>query len=587
MDKKKKITAGTLCAVLSVTMLAAGSTGAAEQSGQLPQEVTLPTPVKTIDPDQSSAGDTGYRVQEELMFDNPFGTKEIQNAVTEYDKYEEVEVERNRGTDRPVWRKGLSLSYWIKVPSGADGNYLPSGVLRWELDQELPQDDDYAKYMCSSYFDKMYQELGEEEKEASKTEESKVPYGSDFYFKYLETDGTDEDGAPKALEHTEGDRTGPVYDSRYFGINEEGLHVSKYYAYNPNYKPGFLKMADGSYYAQQPEYADAYYNDYHTMDISAGSKVRRADVHGELQIDVDNSIMWVPETEAGIQKNPNGRNYGEALKMQSENLFYMNSWTGNQEQKPVSYEAAETAALSPVTAVSDGAVIKNGNCDKWHQVTITFQNDKIGFYVDGTEVSTTKEYGVSGGMKLEDAAFYYFKGVNKGAGLRDTTFSYTEAVQPQNMSYGKTNHELLLEWLTDEHAKLYLGGTGSFADQCNLASQANAFYVDNINFYGELLSSEQIQVLYQKEAAARKEETPSSPEPVTAEAVIGDVDGNGSIELADAQLALKYALKIEHPDAGILGADKSKVADVNGNGSIDLEDVRIILRAALRMEQMD
>ena len=67
----------------------------------------------------------------------------------------------------------------------------------------------------------------------------------------------------------------------------------------------------------------------------------------------------------------------------------------------------------------------------------------------------------------------------------------------------------------------------------------------------------------------------------------GDVDGNGAIELVDAQKTLKYALKIEHPDAGILGANKLKAADVDENGSIELADAQKILKAALKLEKLD
>lgn len=598
-NKCKQVTAAVLCAAVSAVMLGTGSIRAEEQTEEPVQEVKLPIPIQTIDLDKDVVSGEGCRVDKELEFDNPFGTEEIQNAVREYDTYEEVELFRDLTTYRPVWKKGLTVSYWIKVPSDADAGYLPSGALRWELDQELPQENDYAKYICSSYFDKTYQEMSEEERQAAKKEESKVPYGSDFYFKFLETDGTDEDGAPKAAEHTEGDFTGPVYDNRYFSLSEGEMQVSRYYAFNPNYRRGFLRMSDGVYIAQAKEYAEGYYNDYHTMDIAAGSKVRRADVHGELQIDVDNSVLWVPETEKGIQKNPNAAGYGEPVNMHHMNLFYMNSWTKDGGPRPVSYEAVEHAALSPVTGVRDGAGVKYGNCDEWHQVTVTFQNDKVGFYVDGTEISVTEEYGILGGVDLRLGAFSSFRRVNKGRGLRGTSFFYSEGSDPNNLSYGPTNTQLLMEWLTNEDTKFYIGGAGSCAGEYNLASQANPFYMDDINFYGELLSTEQVQALYQKESAARSgaaEESPKPPAPAQSEQppvqsqepaqsaqpkVAGDVDGNGVFDLRDVQTALKLALKIELTDKEIDVQNARKVADVDENNVVNLEDAQRLLKAAL------
>ena len=138
-NKRKQIAAAALCAAVSAAMLGAGSIRAAEQTEEQSQEVKLPTPIQTIDLNQNVVSGEGCRVDGELVFDNPFGTEEIQNAVKEYDTYEEVELFKDVTTYRPVWKKGLTISYWVRVPSDADRGYLPSGALRWELDQELPR----------------------------------------------------------------------------------------------------------------------------------------------------------------------------------------------------------------------------------------------------------------------------------------------------------------------------------------------------------------------------------------------------------------------------------------------------------------
>lgn len=58
----------------------------------------------------------------------------------------------------------------------------------------------------------------------------------------------------------------------------------------------------------------------------------------------------------------------------------------------------------------------------------------------------------------------------------------------------------------------------------------------------------------------------------------GDLDGNKIIELADAQIALKAALKIIKTDATI-----AKAADVDGNGEVALSDAQQILKYALKI----
>lgn len=58
----------------------------------------------------------------------------------------------------------------------------------------------------------------------------------------------------------------------------------------------------------------------------------------------------------------------------------------------------------------------------------------------------------------------------------------------------------------------------------------------------------------------------------------GDLDGNKKVELADAQIVLKSALKIIN-----IEAIKSKSADVDANGKIELSDAQKILKYALKI----
>lgn len=66
------------------------------------------------------------------------------------------------------------------------------------------------------------------------------------------------------------------------------------------------------------------------------------------------------------------------------------------------------------------------------------------------------------------------------------------------------------------------------------------------------------------------------------EYMIGDIDNSGSIDLTDAQLTLKAALKIT-----TLNGPAAKAADVNSDGFIDLTDAQIILKLALRIMSID
>ena len=69
---------------------------------------------------------------------------------------------------------------------------------------------------------------------------------------------------------------------------------------------------------------------------------------------------------------------------------------------------------------------------------------------------------------------------------------------------------------------------------------------------------------------------------VTQERAKGDVDGNGTVELADAQLTLKAALRIIE-----LTGDDLKAADVDESGEVNLEDAQKVLKAALKIEPLE
>lgn len=64
-------------------------------------------------------------------------------------------------------------------------------------------------------------------------------------------------------------------------------------------------------------------------------------------------------------------------------------------------------------------------------------------------------------------------------------------------------------------------------------------------------------------------------------AVLGDVDGNGSREAADARLTLRAAVGLEDYAPG---SPEFAAADSNGDGVIDASDARAILRTAVELE---
>ena len=67
--------------------------------------------------------------------------------------------------------------------------------------------------------------------------------------------------------------------------------------------------------------------------------------------------------------------------------------------------------------------------------------------------------------------------------------------------------------------------------------------------------------------------------------VLGDVSGNGSVDAADARLALRIAVGLE--EACKPGSPAYAAADANGSGTVDSADARLILRAAVGLETLE
>ena len=161
------------------------------------------------------------------------------------------------------------------------------------------------------------------------------------------------------------------------------------------------------------------------------------------------------------------------------------------------YQSSKTQAISPVTSLDEkGKSVKNGNCDTWHQVTITLQNDWVEFYVDGVCANVDETYSSRGLDSLDNKKS--FKRLNKGTGLRYGWGSEKDAI---NFSYGNYVCRLLMDWITDEEATLHIGGAGQYADEYAQATVSNEFSIDDLKFYGELLTEDQIVAAYNQEVA--------------------------------------------------------------------------------------
>lgn len=550
---------------------------------------------------------TTQAISPQLTLDNPFAG--LGSELEEYDELADVTAQKIGTKYVPLWEKGVTLSYWIKVPVDEDGVYQNSSVLRWENDNEYYlQSDDYAKHMPTKLWDRQYALMSDAKKdEALKYSPSGVfMYGQaedgtyndpdgliDFYFEYQEGYyENDENGYFKPVEVTASDgKTGPVYDYALQQLMNAALKgktrftgSARYFFANPNYKSGFYLAADGSTftsweqatyetYSKLPGLKDSegnvtypttsYFEKIKDPDLTitpADSQIRYALEDGELQIDADNSIFWVPDDNQGINENTNVlASIGQQGGMHNGDVFFMNSWSESRGKDPQgngSYSSALYVEDSPVSIENK----KNANAGKWHHVAVVLQNDWVEFYVDGNHIDIEEKYSSRGATTLDTTKS--FKRFNKGAGMRNGAGSEKDM---GNIAFANYVCRLLMDWISDENSKLCLGGIGNYAIKYAQAYTTSKVCLANLDFYSTILTDEQVQAIYTGEA--------------TPEGIKGDVDGNGSVDLSDATLILKFALNIETP------TDAQKdVADMDGNGQIELGDATAALKAALNIQ---
>ena len=62
---------------------------------------------------------------------------------------------------------------------------------------------------------------------------------------------------------------------------------------------------------------------------------------------------------------------------------------------------------------------------------------------------------------------------------------------------------------------------------------------------------------------------------------LGDVDGSGVVDTADARLALRIAVGLEKDAAG---SPRYTAADVDFSGAVDTADARTILRVSVKLD---
>ena len=136
--------------------------------------------------------------------------------------------------------------------------------------------------------------------------------------------------------------------------------------------------------------------------------------------------------------------------------------------------------------------------------------------------------------------------------------------------FGGTNNQgasTLMKFLTSADTELYLGYQ-PMKGGMNYTKTSGCTFA-GMKAIDAALTDAQVKALYE-DRFNNGSNTQVEP---------GDFDGNGKVELVDAQSILKVALKLVTDATD----EQLAAADIDGNGKVELADAQLALKKALRL----
>lgn len=417
---------------------------------------------------------------------------QINNPFAGLDLTEEPENDEEYG---PQWTKGVTISYWVKVPTVEpvegeevdEDKILNDGVLFTFENIQRPDDvkDQYA-----------LDPNGE-----------KVTYEVNGYIKYLATqnyDPADPLYAQGTLSKLTDVNTGEEFQvlSDYGPLvrltpEYPGSAENKIYYRDDEMKKGTPAktvnvIENGKQVsAKLYELGANLYKDYCTLDTNEGSLVARGYINGSMQIAASNAFHFKEDDfYQKVTLDENGNDITIPIK---------GAYDINPNNKDEIGKFRQLRYYNCFYFEGDGTVTEEA--DEWHYVTCVIQNDWVQFYVDGEEIEADslgyhgEPFGSLNGKK-------YF---NNGFGIRYPYHigwaNVAEWIKDGTMTSGPSNcqAQTMLEWLSNEDTVLYIGYEGVCAESVEQDfGTLEGTLLDDITFYDVPLTAEQATVLYEK-----------------------------------------------------------------------------------------
>lgn len=401
---------------------------------------------KADDGETEEAGDTypiTYDAETETYTYNGNNRDRSHASVEIANPFAGLDLGEEAGTEgRPTWNSGVTISYWVKLSTGVSD----AAILNFNLEgkRRINNMDEWKYDLCCAYTkDDADYAMGEETTYIDKEGNTYTVLADAGRYVCFNPD------YPKTGCYRADDAAGVIY------AYEKGTDSSK----ESNWK--YLTWL-----------GEGQYEGYHArFDEKGGedSLISEAKINGSLSLYATGTVGFREDDGTGLELNENLPGYGKPVQIQVYNQYY---YWGNGSR----YSLKGSDLQVPVAAEKN----------TWHFVTVVIQNDHIQYYMDG--IKLTNEYLNWWGKPIEEEENVGGAAFNMGYGAR---------------MHGRTNHPAaifttghsILDVITDENTKLYVGGEGFGAEalgQDDLGTPSGV-QVRELRFYDTVIPENQIK----------------------------------------------------------------------------------------------
>lgn len=466
----------------------------------------------------------------------PVGTV-LQEAVTSHSAVEirnpfaglDLSEEPTISEDGATWNGGVTISYWVYVPEGTDedGNALDSVLLTFqnESDEDVYVLDDWIKYEAVQNYS---------------ADDPQYALGT------RETLTDDNTGA----QYTVASDYGPLVR---MNPDYEGSATNKIYYVTTETSKMEVSIRVNGATVMLDEIGANLTKDFGTLNIDEGSLVKRGHIQGSMQIAASNTFHFREDNY-----------WTQDIRDENGNLIETLILAGAKQLNPNHVETYDKVvqfrAYNQLMFVGDGTVTKNPG--QWHYVTCVIQNDWVSFFVDGLEIYEDQwayfDQG-QGSFSMQNAGKYFNMGYglrapyNFANGIADWSSDGTCANGPAN-GYART----MIDWLTDEDTKLYIGNQGCAAGaMMQEIGTTDGVLLDDLTFYTEPVDADQAAAMYENALQDKK-------------VTVGD---DGSLTATDELTTLPSPLKVFDFTDDSIGSIPAGMASVASNDAENLPEV--------------